>query len=203
MRFTAKSLKPAGGQIYAHIHENELSGLKRALFWSVSVEFAPLRYADDDFKCGMSCESIRWTTRDWRDLDRQELDVEFNTDGTVKRGPPGVEASFYMTSHDPAKRVSLRLRHEGAGKFATSMRMLVDFHGYAGGDRNPNLEVAANTTIPYLGLILVKANLDPKPTTIAKAISVADEFVDVSTYREPVDEGWRWLFPPKAFRKRT
>src|SRR5262245_37184839 len=142
VRFPAKSLEAIGGKMYAHVHENRLTGLKRNLFWAVSIDFAPIRYADSDFRCRMSCEWIPWDARDWRQLDGQKLDVEYEANGTVKNGPPSVEASFYMTEHDPARRVTLRLRHDGAARFTAAMKMVVAFHGYAGGDKDPNLAVA-------------------------------------------------------------
>lgn len=106
-----------------------------------------------------------------------------------------------MTQHDQARQVTLRLRRDGATRFIATMKMVADFHGYAGGDEDPNLSIAAETEIRYFGLIVVKGNLNPKPTTKTKALAVAKEFVDLTTYRDPIDEEWRWLFRPKAFRK--
>jgi hypothetical protein len=189
-----------GGEMYAHIFENESTGLARNLFWAVSIDFAPIHYADSDFRCGMTCEWIPWTARDWRELDGEMLDVLYNADGTVKSGPPGVEASFYMTAHDPASRVRLKLKRKGATRFAAAMKMVVNFHGYAGGDEDPSLPVAGETQIGYRGVIVVKDSLHPKPTTKTKVLAVADKFIDLTTYRAPVDEEWRWVFPPKALR---
>ena len=38
-KFPSKSLVPSGGQIYCHIFENRRTGLKRNLFWSITVDF--------------------------------------------------------------------------------------------------------------------------------------------------------------------
>lgn len=200
MRLPVKSLKAVGGEMYAHIFENESTGLARNLFWAVSIDFAPIHYADSELDCAMTCEWIPWPARDWRELDGEVLDVIFNPDGTVKSGPPSVEASFYMTAHDPARRVSLKLNRNGGTKFAAAMDMVVDFHGYAGGDEDPNLLIAGQTEIAYRGVIVVKNNLFPKPTTEAEVLAVAGKFIDLTTYRAPVDEEWRWVFPPKALR---
>jgi hypothetical protein len=200
VRLPVKSLKAVGGEMYAHIFENELTGLARNLFWSVSIDFAPLHYAGSEFRCGVACEWIPWTARDWRELDGEILDVIYNPDGTVKSGPPSVEASFYMTSHDLARRVGLKLKRNGGTKFAAAMDMIVNFRGYAGGDEDPNLRVSGQTEINYRGVIVVKNNLSPKPTTEAKVLAVAEKFIDLAAYRAPVDEEWRWVFQPKAFR---
>ena len=200
MCLPVKSFKAVGGEMYAHIFENESTGLARNLFWSVSLDFAPIQYAESEFRCGMTCEWITWTARDWRQLDGETLKVIYNPDGTVKSGPPTVEASFYMTSHDPARQVSLKLNRNRGTKFAAAMEMVVNFHGYAGGDEDPNLRVAGQAEIAYRGVIVVKNNLSPKPTTEAKVLALADKFIDLTAYRAPVDEEWRWVFQPKAFR---
>jgi hypothetical protein len=106
-----------------------------------------------------------------------------------------------MTEHDPARRVALRLQLDDRAKFMATMKMIVDFHGFTGGDKDPNLAVAGRTKIRYFGLIIVKANLRPKVTTESNALAAAERFVDLSTYRAPVDQGWRWVFQPRAFRK--
>jgi hypothetical protein len=38
-KFPSKKLVPSGGQIYCHIFENRRTGLKRNLFWSITVDF--------------------------------------------------------------------------------------------------------------------------------------------------------------------
>lgn len=197
MRFPAEKLKASGGHLYAHIHENASTGLKRNLFWSLKLNFAPLKYCDSEFQCGMMCEWIPWTARDWRDLDGEQLDVVFHVDGSVLSGPASVEASFYMTSHDQARRVSLKLRRGDGAKFTASMSMIADFHGYDEDDADPNLPVAGEASVDYLGLIIVKGNLFPKPNAEAEAIAAAEQFIDVTKYGPPRDEDWRWVFPPE------
>lgn len=188
--------------MFAHIHENPLTGLKRNLFWSVSIDFAPIRYAGVDFRCAMLCDWIPWRARDWRQLDGQKLEVEYAANGTVKSGPPGVEASFYTKEHDSARGVVLRLHHKKATQFTAAMKMVVNFRGYVGGDENPRLVLAGETQVRYRGLIVVKDNLRPRPTTESKVLTLAEQFVDLTTYREPIDDGWRWRFLPKAFRRK-
>jgi hypothetical protein len=150
----------------------------------------------------MACEWIPWIARDWRELNGEKLSVEFQSGGLVLSGPRGVEASFYMTEHDPVRQLSLQLAYDGRTRFMAAMNAVVDFHGYAGGDADPNLRVVAKSEVRYLGLIVVKDNFRPKPTTKARAMALAERFVDLQTYRDPADEGWRWVFRPKAFRKK-
>ncbi len=193
-----KNLKANGGNLYAHIFENDLAGIPRNLFWSLSMDFAPIEYEGSEFICGMTIDWLTWAIPDWRKLDSAALDVVYNDDGSVKSGPKGVEASFYMTAHDPARRFRLGLNQRRGAIFKASLEMVVDFHGYADEDADPNLHVAGTTDIDYRGVIVVKDNLDPVPKTKKSVLEIASQFLDLSSYQEPIDEEWRWLFPPKA-----
>jgi hypothetical protein len=197
MGLPVENLKAKGGDLYANIFENDLAGIPRSLFWSVSMDFAPMQYEGSKFVCGMTIDWLNWTMRDWRELEGATLDVVYNDDGTVKSGPNGVEASFYMTAHDPALRFHLKLNQRRGLKFKTSLKMVVDFHGYAGGDENPEMLVKGTTDIDYRGVIIVKDNLSPAVKTKAKVLDIASQFIDLSAYLDPIDEEWRWLFPPK------
>jgi hypothetical protein len=177
MRFPAESLVPTGGEIYGHIFENRHTGLARNLFWSIWVEFEPMRYGDATFECSMTCEWIQWPVRHWIELDGRELDVEFGEDG--------VESSFYMTGHHVANHTMLALHHRREALFAASMRMSVDFRGHYGGDEDPALAVHAEVDLPFTGLIIMPENLFPKPSSLDEVRSVAAEFVDLSGFRDP------------------
>ncbi len=193
--FPSKALEPSGGQIYCHIFENKHTGLARNLFWSITVDFKPIQYGDEKFDCSMTCEWIRWPLRDWRDLDGKQLDVEFGEDG--------IESSFYMTEHDIASHTTLSLHHRRRNVFTVNANMLVDFHGYYGGDADPSMPVHAEVDLPFIGLLVTPANLSPKPTTPTKLKKVVSEFVDLAAYKEP--EPWMshgFIFRPAAGVKR-
>jgi len=96
--FPADKLKANGGEIYAHIFENSMVGLQRNLFWTITLEFEPINYEDEDWECSMTCEWVPWRIRDWRDLHNLELKV----------GPDDrlIESSFYMVEHGRGRRPS-------------------------------------------------------------------------------------------------
>lgn len=191
-KFPAKSLVATGGDLYAHIHENELTGLARNLFWCLSIKFAPVEYEDSSLECSMACEWIPWEARDWRSLDQQSLRVKYDADGFPEEEDTIIEASFYTYYHQPAREVFLELAYAHSTVFHVTMKMVVDF-------RKTQLQISAETDVPYTGLFVVKDNLTPKPTSVAKVLKVAEEFVDVQCYDEPiaVDGGWKWVFSPK------
>lgn len=189
MAFPADSLVPVGGEMYSHIHENPNANLQRDHFWSIRIDFAPIEYGDESWDCSAASEWIRFNVRDWRELhDTQHERLAYD---------PLVESSFYMTEHDPADVTLLTLSHVGANRFHVRMEMLVDFHGYLGGDENPDMPVAAETEIEYTGLVIVPENLFPKPSTVEELNEVASPFVDLSAYHEPKQDRFRFVFRPK------
>jgi hypothetical protein len=186
--FPADKLKANGGEIYAHIFENSLTGLPRNLFWSVTLEFEPIRYEHEDWECSMTCEWIPWRVRDWRDLHNLELKV----------GPDNqpIESSFYMVEHDRGKETNLLLqRHEG-NLFKARMAMTVDFTGLTGRDENPEMFVAGETIVPFKGVFVIPENLFPKPMTVAEVKYIAKEYIELSAYREPYKEKHGFILEP-------
>lgn len=189
MQFPSHLLKPKGGEIYAHIFENSRTGLSRGLFWSFSIEFEPLLYDEDEFDCSMTCEWLRWPIRNWHDLEGKRLEAAY--------GDNGIEASFYMSSHYVAKSVRLQVLNRSAATFRVLLAMTVDFHGYVGDDRNPEMPVAAEFDIPFTGLIIVPENLFPKPSTVEEAKEVARGFVDIDRYERPERDRHRYVLRPR------
>ena len=48
MAFPVNELKGVGGRCYAHLFENAGAGVSRNLFWSFTIEFAPVELEDAD-----------------------------------------------------------------------------------------------------------------------------------------------------------
>jgi hypothetical protein len=191
VKFPSHELKPKSGDIYAHIFENSTTGLARDLFWSITIEFEPLEYGDDEFQCAMTCEWVRWPIRDWRDLDGKQLDARYGDDG--------LEASFYMSRHDVAHSARLSIHRVAANDFRVSMEMQVDFHGYYGGDEVSDMPVKADSVIvPFTGLVVVPGNLFPKPTTVKDVEAVAREFVNMDCYDPPEEDRHRYVLRPRV-----
>lgn len=190
--FPSHLLVPRGGEIYSHIFENARTGLARKLIWSITVDFQPIMYGDDEFTCSMTCEWIPWPIRDWRELDGRQLNVEY--------GQNGVESSFYMGRHDLATHTALSIRRRRDNVFSVKVDMLVDFQGYYGGDANPAMPIRAEVDVSFIGLLVIPGNLFPKPNSHAELQKVASEFVDLSAYQGP--ETWKshgFVFRPVGF----
>ena len=190
--FPAHKLKATGGEIYAHIFENSLVGLPRNLFWSITLEFEPIRYEREDWECSMTCEWIPWRIRDWRGLHNLELKVE--PDDQL------IESSFYLVEHDRGKETDLLVeRHEG-NLFKVRMSMIVDFTGFTGKDKNPEMFVTGETTVPFKGVFVTPENLFPKPMTVAEVKDIAKDYIELSAYQEPYKEKHRFILEPLIWR---
>jgi hypothetical protein len=186
--FPADKLKASGGGIHAHLFENSLTGISRNLFWSVRLGFEPIKYEGDEWECSMTCEWIPWRIRDWRNLHNLELRV--GGDDQL------IESSFYMAEHDEGRETSLRLQHQEGHLFKVRMSMVVDFTGYTGRDRNPEMSVAGEALVPFKGVYVVPENLFPKPMTVSEVKEVAQDFIDLSAHREPYREKHKFIFEP-------
>ena len=191
MKFPVAKLKPAGGEIYAHIFENRHTGLARNLFWSFRIEFKPLRYGEDDseWTCSMMTEWITFPIFDWKQLEGQELDVS--------DGERGIESSFYMTSHDPGVRGKLAISQRKANVFRVALDMTVNFHGYYGDDADPEMRVRTEADIPFEKVAFNSGNLFPKPKNIAEANAIATKYLDLATFHPMQKNGDQFVLQPK------
>ena len=188
MTFPAHQLKAQGGEIYCHIFENQLTGVVRDVYWSVTVDFAPLVYGEEKFRCNAMVEWLQIPNRDYRTLCQYKIALPDRS---------RAEASFYMTEHDDASSTSMMLHYLGDDRFQVDLEMSVDFHGYLGDDANPALPIAASTELKYVGLVVVPDNLEPKPENKKALVALASQFVDLAGYDPPSKQGFRYLFRPQ------
>lgn len=190
MEFPASSLIPRGGEMYSHVFENPRMGIERDHFWSITIHFEPIEHAGNAWNCSMTTEWLRFGIRNWRELDGYELQPGIND--------AGVESSFYMTCHDLGRCTQLKLSYLQGNRFRVKMDLIVDFHGYAGGDEDPAMAVSADAEIEYTGLIVVPDNLFPNPQDAQDVCRVAAPFVDLTTYEAPERDDFRFVLRPRS-----
>lgn len=155
MGFPSHSLRSVDGEIYCHVFENENVGLKRNLFWSITVRFAPIRYGGAEQGCSMTCEWIVLPIRSWKELDGLQLEVDY--------GEAGTESSFYMAEHHFGSHTRLSLSHQARNVFRVVMDMQVEFDGYLGGDEDPAMQVHADALVPFTRLLVLPDNSSRSP----------------------------------------
>lgn len=188
MAFPAEKLIATGGELYCHVFENSLTEIPRDLYWSATLEFAPIDYCGDSLTCSATIEWLRIAQRDFRQIS----DFRFSLDGTDSFA----EASFYMSRHDNATSASMSLTFLDADRFRLGLDMVVDFLGYDDGDADPALYVAGVADVSYSGLIIVPGNLFPKPGTVDDVLAVAGDFVNLDSYGPPHFQGFRYVLKP-------
>ena len=186
--FPAEKLVASGGRIFAHLFENPRMGVTRNVYWSVTIDFHPIEYADEEWRCSMTCEWLTWPLRDWRDLAGQSLDLNY--------GDQGSESSFYMWQHDKGKSTRLRIGARTGNCFDVAMDMVVDFAGFVGTDSSPAMAVRGRAAVPYAGVIVVPENLFPKPNTPADVTSAVSAYLDTSLYAAPERAGHAFRMQP-------
>ena len=145
MKFPNAELQATGGEITCSVFENALTGLKRSLFWSLTLEFAP---TDNENTITMTCDWIPWKFRHWKEMDGATL--------SAKYGHDGIEGSFYVCEHDLMETVSLSIHHVRDHFFKLDMEMVVDYGGSEFSDPEPHMLVRGSAVVPFKGLYVEK-----------------------------------------------
>jgi hypothetical protein len=192
MGFPAKELKCSGGEMYSQIFENKKVGIKRDIFWSLTINFLPIRYYDDkEYNCSFMIEWMKFPFKNWTDLNGFQLKGNY--------GDNGCEASFYLVEHDCAKNFDIRFSYQKDNIFKVSFVTEIDFMGITEEDADPNLKISGETDIIYEGLWVLPNNLDKKPKNVSEITKIGGNFVELESYNEPhLDKNDFYLFSPKC-----
>lgn len=169
LRFPSDRLRPSGGEIFAHLWENDFTGLKPTLFWSVHIDFEPFKYREFELQCNFMVDWIELNVRDWRSLDGKAI---------KNKGEP----TFYTLAHDWAKSYSLALRMRRDKKFAVSLNAKIDFPGFDKDDQNDRLPVACETILPFSGLLVGSSFATKFQGSNRGLRAYLDRFVDMDAF---------------------
>lgn len=182
--FPCHSLSLSGGRIVAGILENQYTGVKRALDWDFTIDFAPFEYRGMKVAPSFSIDGVPSPIRDWRNLVGLRADGEYGHDG--------IEASFYVWEHDYCSSFHLDVLERQGTSFLVEMSAVIEFSGSDRDDADPAMPVKARSWLPFEGLVL---SLDTPPPDRKAAQEAAAEFVDLSTYTQ--DEADPEYFLPR------
>lgn len=188
MAFPSQDLSASGGELWSHVFENPATGLGLDHYWSLSIDFEPLDYADGPWICTAIVDWLRFPVRDWRDL-AWSAGTDGLDDGLV-------EPSFYLVEHDRARLADLALRRVVGARFDVDLDLRVDFGGYVGDDVDPSMVVSAECTVEYRGLVIGEGAMSPRPSRRAARV-LAGRFVDLGAYHEPAADGGRFVLRPR------
>jgi len=189
MPLRGDQIRCVGGEIYAHIFENERRNVPRQLFWNVILRCTPVRWDGRDWDCSVHCDWLAWDIARWPDLDGANLK-------SAKR-PESVEGSFYFADYHLLAVKSLELRRiDKSCRFDISVAGSFDLRGFGDLDAS-DVGLAANCDVGFSGLIVVPENLGGNPTTPGLASAVASEFIELADFGPPRWDRFRFVFEPK------
>jgi hypothetical protein len=189
MKFPVHELKCIGGVIYPHLFENSYAGIERDLYWSMEFDFEPLIIDGDKWDAMVSIEWLRFPRAQLSHLKRHE--IEFGAED------PMIEASFYFVEHETPKRTRIILDYVEPNRLKASLEMVIDFPPHMGFEETPDMRVSLETTLDYMGMIIVPANLEPVPASEAEVIALAVQYIDLDRHQPPVFEKFRYVFRTK------
>lgn len=185
------SLTLKSGEIYAHVHENALTGLARNLFWNLRIDCEPVSWGGEDWNCSLAIEWLTLPLRRWKELDGMDL-------GQVLV-PDMLETSVYFLDQHHLTTVSyLQLRASSPGHFdvVLSGQAELEEDGHL-----LKLEFSGTCTVQFDGVIVVPSNLEPKPVTSDEADAVVAAFIELDGLQAPRTEGWRYVLEPDVMRQ--
>ena len=189
-KFVPLDLQPVAGEIYGHIFENPVVGIRRDLYWNWSVDFQPIMLDGDEWDRSLAIEWLTWPIRRWCELDGMGLGKACH--------PELIECSLYLfAEHHQASLRLLELRKNGPETFEAEFSAVADVDD---GSRQRLLDVSGRCKITFTNLIVVSSNLQPKPASALEAQAAVAEFIDLIDLKEPHSEEWRYLFKPKVER---
>jgi hypothetical protein len=166
-KFPTNLLEVRDAEISAHVFENAHTGLARALFWRISVEFQPMLHRGEEVDHLLMAEWVRFPgVRDWRRLDGVEL----------AGGPDVIEASFYTGEHDPVTWSKLRFTHVGGAEFRINWDVVVDLRDWGGA---PDVAFSIECAAKYSGVYPSQGLVEREPSIAVAARAVVAPFMDL------------------------
>ena len=176
------------GDIYAHLFGNELTGVPRGLYWSVTVPCVPIEWCEQQHECSITCEWLEWPIRSWKQLHGMSL--------STVRNPALVECSLYFAEHHPIRLEKLELRRSGGGtRFRISLAGAFDLDGFDKHD-GMNMRFSIESDIEFEGLIVVPDNLFPKPQGESEILQALQPFVELGAFGGAVLDRFRYILAP-------
>ncbi|MEL7049953.1 MAG: hypothetical protein AAFO75_13545 [Pseudomonadota bacterium] len=150
-------------EIYGQFAENEQTGLKKGVYWSVLIRCNPIQYMD--------CKWSPMILIDW-----MPVDTLANTPAKVVAADcPGAEASFFIASHDAAPSWSIEINQTTGAPARVDYALAVDFEGL----ENENIKalpVIGSAPLARLEFVVPRDSIFPKPNSHEDARNVVAPF---------------------------
>jgi hypothetical protein len=187
----SNKLKVKKASMYSFIHENKLTGLKRALFWDFTIKFEPefilINHEKRDLESSLSCGWMRIPVMDYKEIKYFQFD---------KDNPSGIESTFYLHEHNFFDELSGSISFDNSTFF--NLNISFKHHNKYAFDEEIIIDKHFSTQLEYTGLIVIPENINIEKNDIEAVKKVAAEYVNLEDYYEPNNEkGFRYDFKPK------
>jgi hypothetical protein len=173
------------GALSAHLFENPSAGVRRGLFWSVTLPCLPVRWDEEDWDCSLTCDWLQWPVRNWIELDGASLATALEASNA--------ECSVYLAEHHPVKLTSLTIRRiEDTHCFVVTVQGTLDVEGFDELD-GESIPVNLESEVDFEYVTVVPANLTPKPANAIEALVALEPFIDTAEFQPPEWERFRYV----------
>jgi hypothetical protein len=183
----ATDLKPAPGQMRAHLYQNPGIGLPPTLFYDITIPLEPfdcgLEWEEQPVHTEFSLEFIELPVDDWRDLDGRSFDL----------APGDAEGSIYLGgAHNPVDVQTLRFTRLAGTALRIDCTLFCDFEAEMVG---VSLLVPLTADVEFQGLIVERDILGGDPTARRDLEEAIGTLVALDAYEEVprVGQGQVWL----------
>ncbi|MCO4746039.1 MAG: hypothetical protein KC912_14685 [Proteobacteria bacterium] len=189
MTLNAADLRSVGGKCYGHLFENVQTGLPRDIFWSFTLEFAPVDVDGEELQPALTIEWLTRPLRQWRDLVGASWSGHFGS-GTA-------ECSVYLLEHICGEDFSLEVldwrraetnRRDPSAYVQLKVRASMTVDLAEGGD-GAIQRIVGEAWLDFAGVVV---NLDGRVDDPA----VLDPFIDAACLKPP-QAGRAW-WPPRV-----
>jgi hypothetical protein len=172
--FPVEQLRPLAGQLEGFLFENLRTGLARDVFFSITIPFAPIPYGNEIAETCLLIEWLRFGGKDWRSFSGNKIE-----------GTRGIEASFYLFDHRPAKELLLEVLSREGLDFDVRVRISVDLNDRYDLPTPPMSVVDVRTSVRFCGIRIAESLLRYDPLQANEARRLLEPFVAVDLYEEP------------------
>jgi hypothetical protein len=183
----ATDLKPAPGQMRAHLFQNPRLGLAPTLFYDIAIPLEPfdsgLAWEDQPVHTQFCLEFVRLPVDDWRELDGRSFAL----------APGDADGSIYLGgAHNPVDIQYLGFTRLAGTALRIDCTLFCDFEAERVGD---SLLVQLTAEVEFQGLIVERDILGSDPTARRELEEAIGTLVALDAYEEVprVGQGQVWL----------
>jgi len=171
-----KSILPLNGKMSAIIFENKNIGLKRNLFYKISIPLKKFKFEENIEQTSLELEFISLNVKNWKDIENKTFKFPLNP----KRGY--VDASVYLGS----EHILLDIKKIKFGKINKN-NIEVEISGEINfnSSKFKNTPINIKTSVKYEEFFIDQGILKPVKTNLNKAKEIAKNFVDLSDFKKP------------------